>query len=65
MLGFNYVFKLVEDGKHGRLNVETGEFDGMIRELLDGVYFVAISYFTIILAQFIINKVRLVCRKQI
>ena len=37
MLGFNYVFKPVGDGKHGRINPNTGEWDGMIRELLDGV----------------------------
>lgn len=37
MLGFNYVFKLVDDSKYGSLNKETGEWNGMIRELLDGV----------------------------
>ena len=37
MLGFNYVFKLVEDSKYGNIDKETGEFNGMIRELLDGV----------------------------
>lgn len=37
MLGFNYVFKLVEDSRYGSLNKETGEWNGMIKELLDGV----------------------------
>ena len=36
MLGFHYIFKLVEDGKYGRINAD-GEWDGMIRELMDGV----------------------------
>jgi ionotropic glutamate receptor len=37
MLGFNYTFQIVEDGNYGSLNKETGEWNGMIRELLDGV----------------------------
>ena len=37
MLGFRYVFKLVDDGNYGNPNPITGEFDGMVRELLDGV----------------------------
>lgn len=37
MLGFNYVFKLVEDSRYGSPNKETGEWNGMIKELLDGV----------------------------
>ena len=37
MLGFHYQFKLVDDGKYGSINKETGEWNGMIRELLDGV----------------------------
>jgi len=36
MLGFRYVFKLVDDGNYGNPNPITGEFDGMVRELLDG-----------------------------
>lgn len=38
MLGFNYIFKLVDDSNWGSLNKITGEWNGMIRELLDGVY---------------------------
>lgn len=37
MLGFHYIFKLVDDSKYGNRNQETGEWNGMIRELLDGV----------------------------
>lgn len=37
MLGFHYVFKLVDDNKYGSRNKDTGEWNGMIRELLDGV----------------------------
>lgn len=37
MLGFKYIFKLQEDGAYGTLNNVTGEWNGMIRELQDGV----------------------------
>lgn len=37
ILGFNYTFKLVPDGRYGSLNRETKEWDGMMRELLDQV----------------------------
>lgn len=36
ILGFKYQIKLVEDRAHGRRN-EKGEWNGMIRELIDGV----------------------------
>jgi len=36
MLGFKYVFQIVGDLKHGNLDQETGEWNGMVRELLDG-----------------------------
>lgn len=34
MLGFNYTFQLQEDGVYGSLNRDTGEWNGMIHELL-------------------------------
>lgn len=37
MLGFKYIFKLQEDGAYGTLNNATGEWNGMIRELREGV----------------------------
>jgi len=37
MLGFNYTFQIVEDGNYGSLNKETGKWNGMIKELQDGV----------------------------
>jgi glutamate receptor, ionotropic, invertebrate len=37
MLGFHYKFKIVDDSAYGSLDKETGEWNGMIRELLDGV----------------------------
>jgi len=37
ILGFNYTFRLVPDGKYGSLSRETKEWDGMIKELLDQV----------------------------
>lgn len=39
MLGFNYEFHLQEDGVYGSIKNDTKEWTGMIRELLDGVYF--------------------------
>lgn len=37
MLGFNYQFQLQEDGAYGSLNNVTKEWNGMIRNLQDGV----------------------------
>lgn len=45
ILGFNYTFKLVPDGRYGSLNRETKEWDGMMRELLDQVCFLKASSF--------------------
>lgn len=39
MLGFDYQFKLVEDSKYGTIDPTTGEWNGIIRELLDEVGF--------------------------
>lgn len=36
ILEFKYVIKLVDDGSYGRRN-DRGEWNGMIRELIDGV----------------------------
>ncbi|XP_052126881.1 glutamate receptor ionotropic, kainate 2 isoform X1 [Frankliniella occidentalis] len=47
ILGFNYTFKLVPDGRYGSLNRETKEWDGMMRELLDQRADVAIADLTI------------------
>ena len=33
-LGFNYTFKWVDDHKYGKRNQETGEWNGMMGELL-------------------------------
>jgi len=40
MLGFNYTFHLQEDGVYGSMIRETKEWNGMIKELLDGVSFI-------------------------
>lgn len=37
MLGFNYTFRLQEDGVYGSINNATKEWTGMVRELLDEV----------------------------
>lgn len=35
VLGFNYSIRLVPDGRYGSFNKDTGEWDGMVRELLE------------------------------
>ncbi|CAG9826299.1 unnamed protein product [Diabrotica balteata] len=47
VLGFNYTIRLVPDGRHGSLNRETKEWDGLIRELLDQKADLAIADLTI------------------
>ena len=36
-LGFNYTFKLSDDGQHGKYNAKKDRWNGMIGELLDQV----------------------------
>lgn len=37
ILGFRYEVRLVEDGKFGALDEGTGQWNGMVRELIDHV----------------------------
>ena len=37
MVGFNYVIKLVPDKKYGALDPETGEWNGVVKQILDKV----------------------------
>lgn len=37
MLGFNYIFHIQEDGVYGSLNRQTGEWNGMMKEILEYV----------------------------
>lgn len=46
-LGFNYKIQLVPDGSYGSLNKMTGEWNGMIRELLEQRADLAIADLTI------------------
>ena len=46
-LGFNYTFRLQEDGAYGSFNKDTGEWNGMIRELMDDRADLAITDLTI------------------
>lgn len=39
MVGFEYNIKLVPDGKYGVYDLETGEWNGIVRELMDKVSF--------------------------
>lgn len=47
MVGFQYNIKLVADGKYGLQNPETGEWNGIVRELIDKVkcFFIFIFIF--------------------
>jgi glutamate receptor, ionotropic, invertebrate len=46
-LGFNYTFKLQEDGAYGSLNKETGEWNGMMKEIMEDRADLAITDLTI------------------
>lgn len=37
MLGFNYTFKLQEDKAYGSKNAETGQWNGMVLEIMEDV----------------------------
>lgn len=67
MLGFNYTFKLVDDSKYGNLNKETMEWNGMIKELLDGVFTILLIFLRLVLSSFqrLVLFFVLVFRKQI
>ena len=47
MLGFNYTFRLQDDGVYGSLNRDTGQWNGMMRELLEWRADLAITDLTI------------------
>ncbi|XP_055710635.1 glutamate receptor ionotropic, kainate 2 isoform X2 [Phlebotomus papatasi] len=47
ILGFNYTLRLAPDGRYGSYNKETGEWDGMVRELLEQRADLAIADLTI------------------
>ncbi|CAD7092223.1 unnamed protein product [Hermetia illucens] len=47
ILGFSYTFRLVPDGRYGSYNKQIGEWDGMVRELLEQRADLAIADLTI------------------
>lgn len=48
ILGFNYTFRIVPDGRYGSMNRATHEWDGMIGELLEQVPYVYVCKLVII-----------------
>lgn len=48
MVGFEYRIELVPDGKYGVIDLETGEWNGIVRQLMDKVsdiyYFINCSF---------------------
>lgn len=47
LLGFNYTFRLVPDGRYGSYNKQTKEWDGLMKELLDQKADLAVADLTI------------------
>lgn len=43
MVGFEYRIELVPDGKYGAIDLETGEWNGIVRQLMDKVLFLLLS----------------------
>jgi len=52
-LKFDYVIKLVDDGKYGAPVGRSGEWNGMVRELIDKVLSHRLGYYIIIIYSFI------------
>lgn len=40
MVGFNYVIELVPDKKYGALDPDTGEWNGIVRQILEKVRYI-------------------------
>ncbi|KAG7508257.1 glutamate receptor ionotropic, kainate 2 isoform X1 [Solea senegalensis] len=51
ILGFRYEVRLVEDGKYGMLDESTGQWNGMVRELMDHKADLAVAPLTITYAR--------------
>lgn len=47
MLGFNYTFRIQEDSVYGSLDRKTGQWTGMIRELMEYRADLAVTDFTV------------------
>lgn len=45
MVGFDYRIELVPDGKYGVYDLESGEWNGIVRQLMDKVFIQNIWYF--------------------
>ena len=46
-VGFNYVIELVPDNNYGALNLSTNQWNGLVKELIDGTADMAIGAMTI------------------
>ena len=46
-VGFNYNIELVEDNNYGALNLTTGEWNGLVRELMEHKADIAVGAMTI------------------
>ena len=54
MVGFNYVIELVPDKKYGALDPDTGEWNGIVRQILEKVH--TIDYLIIKLNRILIYQ---------
>lgn len=46
MVGFEYRIEMVPDGKYGVIDLDTGEWNGIVRQLMDKVGFTITYLFT-------------------
>lgn len=52
IVGFDYEIELVPDGKYGVYDLDTGEWNGIVRQLMDKVIIARIIIFDIIINNF-------------
>jgi ionotropic kainate glutamate receptor 2 len=46
LVGFNYTIRLAPEAKYGISDPKTGEWNGIVRELMDRVYSFSSSFFS-------------------
>lgn len=55
-LGFTYELYEVEDGRFGALDEQTGEWHGLVRELIDKVWLMSLNFFNLLMNYFNNNE---------
>lgn len=66
MLNFKYEFQLAPDGRYGSFNKKTQQWDGLVRQILDGVRIMRIeikAYFYLMgFYEFLLTSQQTECR---